>query len=221
MLMIVAAAAFDFADGLAARLLKVRSAIGKDLDSLADVVSFGAAPGMMLFDFIDRMQHAVSWPHSLLGKLCMLGAFAVPIFSALRLARFNNDARQDKFFIGLPVPAHALFWASLINAVSPSFAETGFCSALSLYRFSVYEMGDFLQYIPVFVAVSAIGMSLLLVSSIPMFSLKMTSLKWSENKIRYLFIGMAIACIVLAGVLGITLIIIIYILLSIFNRRNK
>ncbi|MDR1675154.1 MAG: CDP-alcohol phosphatidyltransferase family protein, partial [Tannerella sp.] len=105
---ILAAAGFDFADGLAARLLNACSPVGKDLDSLADLVSFGVAPGMMLFDFLDRTQKTVDWSHPACGKLFLAAAFVIPVFSALRLARFNNDARQHTSFIGLPVPAHAL-----------------------------------------------------------------------------------------------------------------
>jgi CDP-diacylglycerol--serine O-phosphatidyltransferase len=218
---ILLAAAFDFADGLAARLLKACSAVGKDLDSLADIVSFGVAPGMILFDFIDRMQHAVLWPHPFLGKMFLAGAFAVPVFSALRLAKFNNDARQGTSFIGLPVPAHAVFWISLVSAVSPSPAETGFCAGLSIHRFSIYEAGVPLQPVLACTVLLAVATSLLLISAIPMFSMKMSSLKWKGNEIRYLLICLSAVFVVCFGVLGLTLTILCYILLSIFNRQNK
>jgi CDP-diacylglycerol--serine O-phosphatidyltransferase len=218
---ILLAAVFDFADGLAARLLKTCSAIGKDLDSLADIVSFGVAPGMILFDFIDRMQQTVVWPHPLLGKMFLAGAFAVPVFSALRLAKFNNDMRQGTSFIGLPVPAHAVFWVSLVNAVSSSLAETGFCAGLSFHRFSVYETGVPLQFVLAFTAVLAVATSLLLVSTVPMFSMKMSSLKWKGNEIRYLLACLSVVFVVCFGVFGLTLTILCYILLSIFNRQNK
>ncbi|MDR2119593.1 MAG: CDP-alcohol phosphatidyltransferase family protein [Tannerella sp.] len=221
MIAILLAAVFDFADGLAARLLKVCSETGKDLDSLADVVSFGMAPGMILFDFIDRMQHEVSWPHPFLGKMCLVGAFAVPVFSALRLAMFNNDTRQGTSFIGLPVPAHAVLWSSLVNAVSPSFAETGFCAGLSLHRFSIWEAGVPLPLVLAVVAISAIGTSLLLVSPIPMFSLKMSSLKYKGNESRYLTICLSVVLVACFGILGLTLTILSYMLLSIFNRQSE
>jgi CDP-diacylglycerol--serine O-phosphatidyltransferase len=214
------AAAFDFADGMAARLLDARSATGKDLDSLADVVSFGVAPGMVLFDFIDRMQHAVAWPHPLVGKIFLAGAFAIPVFSALRLARFNHDARQATSFIGLPVPAHAVFWISLVNAVSPSLAETGFCAGMSFHLFSIYEAGIPLLPIIILTALSAVGTSSLLVSAIPMFSMKMTSLKWKGNEMRYTLIALAVVLVACAGVAGIALTVVGYVMLSIFNRQN-
>jgi len=221
MIAILLAAVFDFTDGLAARLLKAHSETGKELDSLADVVSFGVAPGMVLFDFIDRMQHAISWPHPFLGKMFLAGAFFVPVFSALRLAKFNNDTRQTVSFIGLPVPAHAVFWISLVSAVSPSFAKTGFCAGLSFNCLSVYETIIPLQLTLVLTVVLAIGTSLLLVSSIPMFSMKVASLNWKGNEIRYLLLCLSSVLIIYFGVLGITLTIICYTLLSIFNRQNK
>jgi CDP-diacylglycerol--serine O-phosphatidyltransferase len=218
MVAILLAAAFDFVDGLAARLLKACSATGKDLDSLADIVSFGVAPGMILFDFIDRMQHAVLWPHPLLGKMFLAGAFAVPVFSALRLAKFNNDTRQSTSFIGLPVPAHAVLWVSLVNTASPSFAETGFCAGLSFNRFSIYEAGVPLQFVLVFTVLLALATSLLLISGIPMFSMKMSSLKWKGNESRYLMAFLSVVFVLYFGVPGLTLTIICYILLSIFNK---
>ena len=109
---IVVGAAFDFFDGLAARALHVYSVIGKDLDSLADDVTFGVAPGAMVFMLLREMTvHAQ--PGGLEAWLPYV-AFAIPVFSGLRLAKFNNDARQTTSFIGLPVPANALFWGALI-----------------------------------------------------------------------------------------------------------
>jgi len=220
MLAILIAGVFDFADGLAARTLNARSEIGKDLDSLSDIVSFGAAPAMMLFDFIDRMQHAVEWPHPWWGKIWLAGVFAIPICSALRLAKFNNDERQLVSFIGLPVPAHAIFWASLINSLSPSFAENGFCADLSLNSFSIFEAGIPLQPVVVATTLLAVATSLLLVSPIPMFSLKITSLKWKGNEILYIWLCLSAVSIVCFGVFGATLTIILYILFSIINKMR-
>jgi len=216
---IMIAAGFDFADGLAARLLNAYSPIGKDLDSLADIVSFGVAPGMMLFDFLDRTQKTVDWNHPLTGKVFVVAALAVPIFSALRLAKFNNDARQTSSFIGLPVPAHALFWASLIcvlallvegNPVAgifPQFVSLRLPEIPSTYLLPV-------------VSITATGSSLLLVSDVSMFSLKFNSLKWKGNELRYIIMIAAVVSIACFGFAGISLTVLLYILLSIMNADS-
>jgi CDP-diacylglycerol--serine O-phosphatidyltransferase len=216
---IFAAAGFDFIDGLAARLLNACSPIGKDLDSLADVVSFGVAPGLMLFDFLDRTQKTVDWNHPLCGKLSLLAAFAIPVFSALRLARFNNDARQHTSFIGLPVPAHALFWASLLFLVTPS------ATPAALPEWLEADLPDWASGIPpatllALAGLLALGSSVLLVANIPMFSLKFKSLRLKENRMQYALLLFTAAGIAFFGIGGITLSVILYVALSIFNKRN-
>ncbi|MDR2138828.1 MAG: CDP-alcohol phosphatidyltransferase family protein [Tannerella sp.] len=216
---IFAAAGFDFVDGLAARLLNACSPIGKDLDSLADMVSFGVAPGMMLFDFLDRTQKTVDWSHPVCGKLFLAAAFVIPVFSALRLARFNNDARQQTSFIGLPVPAHALFWASLLCLAEPS-ASPAFLQGW----FDVDLPAAAGRISPVAVLSVAGGLSvsssLLLVSNIPMFSLKFKSPKWKDNRLQYTFLPTALGLMLCFGIGGITVSILLYVLLSIFNGRT-
>lgn len=202
---ILLAAGFDFLDGLAARLLTAYSPIGKDLDSLSDMVSFGVAPGMIVFDFIDRMQQMISWANPVYGKLFLVAAFFIPVFSALRLAKFNNDKRQTSSFIGLPVPAHAIFWASLIYVLSVH-------TAISMYIPPLYEL--------MILSVLAVGSSGLLVSEIPMFSMKVNSLAWKGNELRYVLIAASVLLIVLWGISGIAAIIPLYILLSIFNKQR-
>jgi CDP-diacylglycerol--serine O-phosphatidyltransferase len=217
---IVAAAGFDFVDGLAARLLNACSPIGKDLDSLADVVSFGVAPGMMLFDFLDRTQKTVDWSHPVCGKLFLAAAFVIPVFSALRLARFNNDTRQQTSFIGLPVPAHALFWASLLCSVRPPAAYSAFVREW----FGVDWSGWMASLPPVWMlslaGLLAAGSSLLLVANIPMFSLKFKSLRLKDNRRQYALLLLTALWIILFGIGGIALSIITYVLLSIFNSRS-
>ena len=102
-------ALFDFLDGMAARLLHAYSPMGKELDSLADLISFGLAPGFMAMHFMlyDSVFHGINASYQI---WCALSALLIPVFSALRLAKFNIDARQTTSFIGLPVPANALFW---------------------------------------------------------------------------------------------------------------
>lgn len=209
---IFVAVAFDFADGLAARLLKAYSPIGKDLDSLADMVSFGVAPGLMLFRFIDE-RIASQWVnvYSCLPYLLYIGALAIPVCSALRLAKFNNDTRQTTTFIGLPVPAHAIFWSSLICTLTP---DSG--SVLSVLTTDLSP-----TILLTVMAVMAIATSLLLVSEIPMFSLKVKSLAWKGNELRYLLILGAVALTVWLGIIGIAMTILLYILLSFVGLRSK
>jgi CDP-diacylglycerol--serine O-phosphatidyltransferase len=215
MIAILIAAVFDFTDGLAARLLKAYSPMGKELDSLADLVSFGVAPGMMLYRFLDQLIHTLSWDGSC---FFLLSAFVIPIFSGLRLARFNIDERQKTSFIGLPVPAHAILWSSLLTAFSPVLtvrdaaaeAGGGFLAALSP------------ELLLIAFSLSAVVTSLLLVSAIPMFSLKITSFNWKENGRQYILALSAVLFVALFGVVGISATILLYILLSLVTcRRTK
>ena len=217
MIAIVVAVVFDFADGFAARLLNAFSPIGKDLDSLADIVSFGVAPGLILFDFIDRIQKTIEWNYPVVGQLFLLSAFAVPVFSALRLALFNNDDRQTSSFIGLPVPAHALFWASLIYVLFCSVEGNAISGLIPQISFRLPYISPL--YMLLFVTFLAIGSSLLLVSKIPMFSMKIKSPAWKGNEARYILICAAIVFIACFGFFGITLTIVLYILMSMAQKR--
>lgn len=158
---IIISAVFDFFDGFAARLLKAYSPMGKELDSLADVVSFGVVPGAIVYSLLTQI--AVNeW-------LCYV-AFLIPVFSALRLAKFNIDERQLSSFIGLPTPANAIFWGGL-----------------------VYSFSDFLIVNNWLIITLTLIFSYLLVAELPMFALKFKSFAWKNNKIQYLFlIGCAI-----------------------------
>ena len=187
---------FDFMDGFAARLLKAYSPMGKELDSLSDMVSFGVAPGMIVFWMLSQ----AGLPLGEIGRYIPYLAFVIPAFSGLRLAKFNIDERQTTSFIGMPVPAHALFWAS-----------------------AGYSLAPLAQVKPVlFIVVTlvvALATSLLLVSEIPMFSLKIKSVAWKGNERRYILVGCAVLFVALFGMLGIAGTILLYILLSIFNKR--
>lgn len=206
---ILLAAVFDFFDGFAARLLKAFSPIGKELDSLADVVSFGVAPGMILFVLL---RQAVPFlPFGDLNPYLPYWAFVIPAFSGLRLAKFNIDERQTTSFIGLPVPAHALFWASLGYSVQPLLSVGG---GLGL------KEGMMLVGWVIGLMVLALVTSLLLVSEIPMFSLKIKSLAWKGNEARYILVACAVVFVSVWGILGIAGTIVLYVLLSIFNKRR-
>ncbi len=195
---IIVAAVFDFMDGFAARLLSAYSPMGKELDSLSDVISFGVAPGMIVFWMLGQACLSLGE----IGRYVPYLAFVIPAFSALRLAKFNIDERQTTSFIGMPVPAHALFWASAGYALAP-LAEAQ----------------------PVlFVVVTllvALTTSLLLVSEIPMFSLKVKSLAWKGNERRYILAGCAVLFVALFGMLGIAGTILLYVLLSLSVGRKQ
>ena len=170
---IMAGIFLDFFDGLAARLLKVASPVGKELDSLADVVTSGVAPALILFHIIGMLSAYNDYPE-LLEWLCYT-AFLIPAFSAYRLAKFNLDTRQSHSFLGLPVPSNALIWVGL---------------ALSLYN--VYAIPAFLSSLLfpcILVAVSLVT-DILMVSERPMFSLKFNfkDLSWKTNCVQYIFL---------------------------------
>lgn len=199
LLFIIISAVFDFFDGLAARALGAHSTIGKDLDSLADDVSFGVAPSLIVFSLFKEMPY----PTYMEGTATWLpySAFLISVFSALRLAKFNNDTRQTTSFIGLPVPANALFWASLVAGYH-SLLVSGDVHPLCL-----------LAVVCLF--------SWLLVSEIPMFSLKFKNLSWKDNKVSFIFLLFCILFLVTLQVRGFATCIVWYILLSGFTCRKK
>ena len=178
LLLIIAGAVFDFLDGLTARALKVQSPIGKELDSLADCITFGLAPSVMLMQTIRLQTEASNYAWGWWSAVALLMA----AFSALRLAKFNTDERQTSSFIGLATPANALFWASLIAAFPslPSLAQWIPCAMIALMLLSCW----------------------LLVAELPFFSLKFKNLGWADNKVRYIFLIGTILLIVLAALLG-------------------
>jgi CDP-diacylglycerol---serine O-phosphatidyltransferase len=197
---IALAAFFDFLDGMAARILHVKSEIGKELDSLADVVSFGVLPGILVYQLMSAS------PNSPVGgsyiSIFSLVALIIPILSAVRLAKFNLDTRQTTSFIGLPVPANALFLGSLpLIKMQADYNES--FAWLTAITDNYYIL-----------AVIAIGMSLLLVSKIPLFSLKFSNLKFSENKPQFILLIFAVASFALITFSAIPLIILAYIGLS-------
>ncbi len=177
--MIVLAAVFDFLDGLAARLLHAYSDIGKELDSLADTVSFGLAPSLILYNYIAGFTSGI---HPYVCYIPLL----IAAFSALRLAKFNLDTRQSESFLGLPVPASALFAASLA-----AFAGH--------YE---YIANTFLANNWAIPAVSVI-LCALLVSELPMFSMKLKTLKWKDNAQRFTFLCIIIPAAVILLILKI------------------
>ncbi len=199
MLFIVLGAVFDFFDGMTARLLKVSSPIGKELDSLADNITFGLAPSAIVFSLFKE----VSMPDFLSGvaEYVPYCAFIISVFSALRLAKFNLDERQTSSFIGMPTPANALFWSSL--------------------AISLHENDAFLQaFNALYLLLLVIVMSLLLVCELPMFALKFKNLSFQSNKIRYIFLLVSVLLLVFLGITGLAAVILWYILLSVITYKK-
>lgn len=197
------AALFDFLDGFAARLLKAYSEIGKQLDSLADVVSFGVAPAAILFTLLEFSLFGKNDPiHEISGKwfewLILFSAFLLPVFGAIRLARFNTNTAGENFFRGLPIPANGLFWAAMgLMLQSPKYADL-----LKL----VYTTKN--------LVILGIFMSGMMVIQMPMFSMKLKSLRLNENWYRYLFLGLSALILIVFNVYGLAFIIFLYILMN-------
>lgn len=198
LMMIVIGAVFDFFDGMVARLLGVSSPIGKELDSLADVVTFGVAPSAIVF----YLFHEVHYPEMFMPiyKFMPYTAFLMAAFSGLRLAKFNLDTRQTTSFIGLPTPANALFWSSLV---------VGQHSFLVSLKFNV-----------VFLFLFMFLSCLLLVAEIPLFSLKFKDLSWSHNRVQYIFLLGCLCCLPL-GFSALSAMIVWYVLLSLVVSAKK
>ncbi len=186
-----AACLFDFFDGFTARLLKVSSPIGKELDSLADVVSFGVLPAMVMFQMISAISPSDLLPYT---------AFILTVFSALRLAKFNVDENQKDTFIGLPTPANALFITSL------PFLHRPWDLAISNDLFLV--------------AITLI-FSFLLVAPMELFALKMKDLQWSRNRVQFTFIGVSVLLLALWQAAALPWVILLYILGSLLKNWLK
>ncbi|MEE3484136.1 MAG: CDP-alcohol phosphatidyltransferase family protein [Bacteroidales bacterium] len=215
LLFILLAGIFDFCDGMAARLLHTSSVIGKELDSLADMISFGFAPSMIAYKHIDHLASSqVSC--DTLAYIIPFIAFLIAIFSALRLAKFNVDERQTSSFIGLPTPPNSIFFASLISMSDPMVSQSiAVPSWLNLSLFS--PVLDNLYVMIVLVVV----FSYLLVAEIPMFSLKFKNLSWKDNQIRYIFLAISVLLFVTLRFAAFSFIILLFILMSVVNNCRK
>ena len=183
---------FDFLDGFIARKLGVDGELGKQLDSLADMVSFGIVPGIFMHHLLSLSSSSEYLPYF---------GFSIPLFSALRLAKFNVDARQSNFFIGLPVPANAMFILSLY---------------LILHIHNLPKVNELIMN-PYFLVIVTILSCVLMNLDIRLFSLKFKTLSWRGNEIRYLFIFISVLLIFMIRFLSIPIIIFLYISLSIIT----
>jgi CDP-diacylglycerol--serine O-phosphatidyltransferase len=190
---VAAAAAADFADGLVARALRVSSAIGKDLDSLADMVSFGVVPGAIFFQLLAQGVKPGGLP-----EWVPYFGFAVSIFSALRLAKFNNDTRQTTSFIGLPTPACTLVVASLPLILA----------------YDQFGLAPIILSPWLLLGLTAL-LSGLLVAELPLFALKFKNLRWADNRRRFMFLLLAVGLILALRAAAVPLVVLLYVLLSV------
>lgn len=248
------AAVLDFFDGFAARMLKVSSPIGKDLDSLADMVTFGVVPGVMMYKialfcqqpYVEEATIGFKINEGAWEQIIPLFSFVVTIFSAIRLAKFNNDTRQSDSFIGVPTPAIAIFISSLIlvygtgkissnmglgtlyiflnqNDTSIMQPDSKLLAISELSGFEMLKLNIARLFVNTInnVIISCI-LSFLLVSELPLFSLKFKHFKWKGNEIRFVFLLAAVALLVILKFVAIPLTILLYILLSVVsNIINK
>ena len=192
LLFIVIGAVFDFFDGMVARLLHVSSPIGKELDSLADDITFGFAPSAIIFSYLCSFH---------IHLLCIpFLAFVMAAFSALRLAKFNLDERQALGFIGLPTPANALFWGALIVGLD----QSGY----------TFEGLEWVILVGMFIS------CYLLIAEIPMFALKFKHWGWKGNEIKYIFILSCVPILLFLGIIGLAVIIAWYVILSAFTNKS-
>lgn len=184
---VLAACVFDFFDGFSARALNVSSPIGKELDSLADMVTFGVLPGLVMYRMLDTLSSSAYLPYA---------AFSLTVFSALRLARFNVDETQRDAFRGLPTPANALFICSLVYLREP---------------FDYFISQDLFL-----VGITAV-FSFLLVAPVELFALKFKSYGWKENGLKFTFLAFSVFILALWQLAAMPFVILTYVLVSLFK----
>lgn len=199
--MIVFSLVFDFLDGMVARLLKAHSELGKQLDSLADLVSFGVAPGFLMYKVMVAAGYGGG---QVLDFLPFLGLL-IPIFSALRLAKFNIDTRQTDYFIGLPTPANTILIFSI--GLMATFSESEVLKSILLN--------------PFFLTIVTLASSILLVIEWPLISLKLKHLKWQGNEGRFLLVLITLVLIAVLRFKAALFVIPLYLLLSLIFKPKK
>jgi CDP-diacylglycerol--serine O-phosphatidyltransferase len=197
-LLIGVALIFDFLDGFFARLLKVTSPIGRDLDSLADMVTFGVLPSIIMYQLL--MQ---SIP-DLFGIWKAYAALIIAIFSAVRLAKFNNDPRQSDSFIGVPTPANAMLIASLPLIVH---TESAFWKEIIINTTNLLILSAIMCYA--------------LIMELPLIALKFKNFGWKGNESRFVLIGITVLLLTTLKFLAVPAILIVYVLLSVADNVRK
>lgn len=201
--LVLAAALFDFLDGFTARMLKAYSETGKQLDSLADMVSFGILPSVFIYTlfkvlFMNQPDSSGSF-YVHLQWVVLVSVLLVPAFSAIRLARFNIEEDKGSFFHGLPTPAHTLFWTGIFW----QFMSSGTLFGTPLNLFFMWAI--------------MLIMAFHMILPVPMYSLKFEHFRLRGNLIRYLLLLLSLVILVFTGLGGLSLVILVYILLSLLN----
>lgn len=227
------AAFLDFFDGFAARALKVTGEFGKQLDSLADCVTFGVVPGVVMFKLMEMAaansgaieRNPESWNIEYLPYI----GFLISIFSALRLAKFNLDTRQSESFIGLPTPANSILICSLPLVLryfcfvndTPTESAQGFYNCFipdDMPRINFIVRDIILNsYFLIFLTML---MSYLLIAELPLFALKFKNFKWKGNEIRFIFLGLSGLLLAFLQFAGLPIIILLYVLLSLIQNLS-
>ncbi len=201
--LLLAASVLDFLDGFAARMLNAFSETGKQLDSLADMVTFGVLPGVFIYTIFKTLflhpAEGIGAVYSSFQWVVLASVLIVPVLSAIRLARFNADDGEDHFFQGLPAPAHALFWTGIFW----QFMQSGTLFGTPLNLFFLWAI----MWI----------MAFQMIVPVPMYSLKFKHFRVRGNLIRYLLILLAVVILGFTGLQGLSLVILSYILLSLLN----
>ncbi len=195
--MVFLAALFDLLDGLTAREFNAYSDFGKEFDSLADMVTFGVVPGMIMYHLFIMRPDTVFLGSVILFHIFKYFPFIITVFAALRLARFNSSPSSDDYFNGLPTPAAALLISSLPLIV----------------RFDRYGLGEWISN-PYFICFFSLIISLLMISNLKLFTLKFHTLKWSDNKVQYIFLILSFLLVLFFKFTAVPLIIMLYIALS-------
>ena len=191
----------DYGDGLVARWLDVKSELGKELDSLADMVSFGLVPGTILYELL-KHGYSLSFQDEIIAAA--LPAFLITLSSALRLAKYNLDTRQTESFIGLNTPSCTMFVVGL----------------MLIYHFDSYGLGSWVVQ-PVFLYFVILCLSYLLVAEIPMFSFKFKNFNWTGNEVRFIFLGLSLVLLPILQEVTFSLMVILYVLFSLYLRIKK
>ncbi len=199
-LLVLLGAFFDFFDGLAARALNVGSELGAQLDSLADMVTFGLVPAYLAFEWLNQIDYSI---YNYL-------AFLIAIFSAVRLAKFNIDDRQTTSFIGVPTPANALFWISIPLIYWQVENDIHFIRV----DFMLPAFDSFF-----FIISAILVFSYLLIAELPLLALKFKNLNWNSNQFRFLLIGISVVLFTLFLFAAIPFILLLYLILSIIHNN--
>ena len=201
--LVLAASVFDFLDGFVARMLKAYTLIGRQLDSLADMVTFGVLPAVFIYIlfkdlFLNRPADSSGFCYHL-QWVVLISVLLVPVLSAIRLARFNTEKDQGEFFYGLPTPAHTLFWTGIFWQIMDN--GTLFGSPMNLF----------------FLWTIMLIMAFYMILPVPMYSLKFKHFRLRGNLIRYILLLFALVILLLTGWGGLSLVILLYILCSLLN----